>query len=144
MLIGSTPVRSQPEGKYRERSRLTSRVHNARYLRAEVGPGESWGRTTINAVPIYEFVCESCGHRFEELVGSHVGREAADVTCAECGSAKLERQISGGYATTPHRLTPNQKRRLEERRGVDRGGARERFATQRAAERAAAKRRGNR
>jgi putative FmdB family regulatory protein len=45
-------------------------------------------------VPIYEFVCESCGHRFEELVGSHVGREAEDVACPECGSAKVERQLS--------------------------------------------------
>jgi putative FmdB family regulatory protein len=111
-------------------------------LRPETECGESEGRTTINAVPIYEFVCESCGHRFEELVGSHVGRQAADVACPECGSAKVERQISGGYATTPHQLTPNQKRRLEDKRGVDRGGARERFGRQRAAERAAAKRRG--
>jgi putative FmdB family regulatory protein len=144
VLFRSTPVRSQPAGKYRERTWLTSQFHNPRYLRAEIAAWGSWSRTTINAVPIYEFVCESCGHRFEELVGSHVGREAGDVACPECGSAKVERQISGGYATTPHQLTPNQKRRLEERRGTDRGGARERFGRQRAAERAAAKRRGNR
>ena len=41
-------------------------------------------------MPIYEFVCESCGHGFEELVGSHVGLDAADVVCPECKSAKVE------------------------------------------------------
>jgi putative FmdB family regulatory protein len=87
-------------------------------------------------VPIYEFVCESCGHRFEELVGSHVGREAGDVTCPECESEKVERQVSSSYAPLHRQLTPNQKRRLEDKRGTDRGGARERFAQQRAAERA--------
>jgi putative FmdB family regulatory protein len=114
-----------------------------RYLRARIRLGESWGRTTINAVPIYEFVCESCGHRFEELVGSHVGRDAAEVACPECGSAEVERQVSGSYATLPHQLTANQKRRLEDKRGTDRGGAKERFARQRAAERSAARRRGS-
>ena len=92
-------------------------------------------------MPIYEFVCESCGHRFEELVGSHVGRRVDEVRCPECGAEEIERQISGSYAAL-RQLTPNQKRRLEERRGIDRGGASERFKRQRAAERAAARRRG--
>jgi putative FmdB family regulatory protein len=91
-------------------------------------------------VPIYEFVCESCGCRFEELVGSHVGREADDVGCPECGSAKVERQVSSSYASLHRQLTPNQKRRLEDKRGTDRGGAKERFKRQRAAERAARRR----
>ena len=30
-------------------------------------------------MPLYEFACQSCGCRFEELVGSHVGLEASDV-----------------------------------------------------------------
>jgi putative FmdB family regulatory protein len=104
-------------------------------LRPETEPGWSGGRTTINAVPIYEFVCESCGHRFEELVGSHVGRQAGDVACPECGSGKVERLVSSSYAPLHRQMTPNQKRRLEDKRGTDRGGARERFARQRAAER---------
>jgi len=91
-------------------------------------------------VPIYEFACQSCGHRFEELVGSHVGLEADDVVCPECGSAKAERQLSTSYAPL-HGMTPNQRRRLEDKRGVDRGGAKERFKQQRAAERRAAARR---
>jgi putative FmdB family regulatory protein len=112
-------------------------------LRAETVPAWSGTRTTINAVPIYEFVCESCGHRFEELVGSHVGLKTSDVACPECGSAKLERQSASSYAPVHRQLTANQKRRLEDNRGTDRGGARERFARQRAAERGAAKRRGS-
>jgi len=93
-------------------------------------------------VPIYEFACESCGHRFEELVGSHVGLETADVSCPECGSSKVERQLSTSYAPLKQ-MTPNQRRRLEDKRGTNRDGAKERFKRQRAAEkRAAAKRTG--
>ncbi|HSD22954.1 MAG TPA: zinc ribbon domain-containing protein [Solirubrobacterales bacterium] len=92
-------------------------------------------------MPIYEFVCESCGHRFEELVGSHVGVRAADVRCPECGAAEVVRQISSSHAPLHRQLTPAQKRRLEGKRGTDRGGAKERFKRQRAAERASARRR---
>jgi putative FmdB family regulatory protein len=92
-------------------------------------------------VPIYEFACRSCGHRFEELVGSHVGVEAADVGCPECGSAKVERLMTTSYAPLQHQMTPNQRRRLEDKRGTDRGGAEERFKRQRAGERAASRRR---
>ena len=92
-------------------------------------------------MPIYEFDCESCGERFEELVGSHVGLEAADVVCPECGSKKVERRISTSYAPLQHQMTSNQRRRLEDKRGTDRGGAKERFKQQRAAEKRAAARR---
>jgi putative FmdB family regulatory protein len=84
-------------------------------------------------VPLYEFACRRCGHRFEELVGPHVGNDASDVSCPSCGAADPERLISG-YATT-RGLTPNQKRRLEDKRGVDRDGARKRFAARRQAAR---------
>lgn len=106
-------------------------------MRAAGPAGTSAARTTINLVPIYEFECRSCGCRFEELVGSHVGREAADVRCPECGSAEAERLISKSYAPIHRQMTPNQKRRLEEKRGTERGGAKERFKRQRAAERRA-------
>jgi putative FmdB family regulatory protein len=98
-------------------------------------PGRSGSRTTINPVPIYEFACESCGHRFEELVGSHVGLDASEVACPECGSEKVERLLSTSYAPLQHQMTPSQRRRLEDKRGTDRGGAKERFKRQRAAER---------
>jgi putative FmdB family regulatory protein len=90
-------------------------------------------------VPIYEFECRSCGHRFEELVGSTVGLKAGDVCCPECGAADAERLLSGGYAPIQRQLTPNQRRRLEDKRGTNRDGARERFRKQRAAERRAAR-----
>ncbi len=93
-------------------------------------------------MPIYEFACESCGHRFEELVGSHVGVEEAEVACPECGSTKIERELSRSYAPLHRQMTPNQRRRAEDERGTDRGGAKQRFKEQRAAEKRAAARRG--
>jgi putative FmdB family regulatory protein len=95
-------------------------------------------------VPIYEFECHSCGQRFEELVGSNVGQQAADVRCPECGSAEPERLITSSYAPIHRQMTPAQRRRLEDKRGTDRGGAGERFAKQRAAEKRAGKRGGSR
>lgn len=89
-------------------------------------------------MPLYEFACRSCGHRFEELVGPHVGVEEAGVSCPLCGAAGPERLISS-VSPPGQGLTPGQKRRLEDKRGTDRGGARERFGKQRAAERARAK-----
>jgi putative FmdB family regulatory protein len=41
-------------------------------------------------MPIYEFECEKCGARFEELVAA--GIEA--VACAECGSTHTRRLMS--------------------------------------------------
>lgn len=101
--------------------------------------GRSWGGTTINPVPIYEFECRSCGHRFEELVGSPVGLETDDVRCPECGKADVERLVSGSFSPIHRQMTPGQKRRLEDERGTDRGGAKERFRRQRAEERRAAR-----
>jgi len=88
-------------------------------------------------VPIYEFECLSCGHRFEELVGSHVGVETGDVRCPECSAADVERLLSKDYSPIHRQMTPNQRRRLEDARGTDRGGAKERFRRQRDAERRA-------
>jgi putative FmdB family regulatory protein len=110
-------------------------------LRLESRPGWSCRRTTITLVPIYEFSCQSCGHGFEELVGTHVGLKTADVSCPKCGSSEVERQLSTSYAPLQRQLTENQRRRLEDQRGTNRDGAKERFKQQRAAERRAAERR---
>jgi putative FmdB family regulatory protein len=48
------------------------------------------GFARLGAVPIYEFECEGCGVRFEELVAA--GSEA--VPCPECGSERTRRLIS--------------------------------------------------
>jgi putative FmdB family regulatory protein len=42
-------------------------------------------------MPIYEFECEKCGARFEELLAAG----ASDVACAECGSTRTRRLMSG-------------------------------------------------
>jgi putative FmdB family regulatory protein len=129
--------------QYREGSRAL-RQSNRPNLRALLPRGRSSARTTITFMPIYEFECRPCGHRFEELIGSHVGLEAGEVACPECGSAELDRLISSSHAPVPKQMTPNQRRRLEDKRGTNRGGAKERFKQQRAAEkRAAAERRGS-
>ncbi len=43
-------------------------------------------------MPIYEFVCESCGKPFEELVRSYGA--IAEVHCPHCGSERLRRKMS--------------------------------------------------
>lgn len=40
-------------------------------------------------MPIYEYACTSCDHRFEALV---FGGKTPE--CPECGGAKLEKQLS--------------------------------------------------
>lgn len=40
-------------------------------------------------MPIFEYICEKCSHRFEAIV---LGSERA--TCPECRSKKLQQQIS--------------------------------------------------
>jgi putative FmdB family regulatory protein len=42
-------------------------------------------------MPIYEFVCDDCGCRFEALV--RLGGEKT-VTCRSCGSARIVKQTS--------------------------------------------------
>jgi len=44
-------------------------------------------------MPIYEYRCQECGHRFEKLVLS-IDREPADRVCPACGSADVQRLIS--------------------------------------------------
>lgn len=40
-------------------------------------------------MPIYEFECEGCGERFEELVGAE-----ATAACPACGSERTRRLLS--------------------------------------------------
>ena len=46
--------------------------------------------TTIAEMPIYEFECEGCGDRFEELVAAGVD----SVACPQCGAERTRRLIS--------------------------------------------------
>ena len=84
-------MESRPEAKYRERSWPTSQFlwRFAHFESAQFAARKAARGVRLpnyhQPVPIYEFACESCGHRFEELVGSHVGLDAADVVCSVCG-----------------------------------------------------------
>ncbi|MDX9752427.1 MAG: zinc ribbon domain-containing protein [bacterium] len=41
-------------------------------------------------MPIYEFLCKSCGHHFEELILSAEKK----VSCPDCGSKNLAKEFS--------------------------------------------------
>lgn len=43
-------------------------------------------------MPIFEFLCQECGSPFEELLRS--ASKIDEVTCPECGSTKVIKQIS--------------------------------------------------
>ena len=43
-------------------------------------------------MPIYEFACRSCDHRFEELV--KVNGSSPAVACPDCGSGQTTRLMS--------------------------------------------------
>ncbi len=43
-------------------------------------------------MPIYEYACPVCRHKFEELVRSD--REARQVACPKCGGRKVQRRLS--------------------------------------------------
>jgi putative FmdB family regulatory protein len=43
-------------------------------------------------LPIYEFACRSCDHRFEELV--KVNGSSPAVPCPDCGSSQTTRLMS--------------------------------------------------
>lgn len=53
-------------------------------------------------MPIYEYRCDSCGERFEELV--RTGDDEGLLACPKCGSKKAARQpsvFSARAAATP-------------------------------------------
>jgi putative FmdB family regulatory protein len=55
------------------------------------------GITGDQDMPLYEFLCRKCGHRFEELLTS-AEAEAGKVPCPACGSKRVEREFSA-FAT---------------------------------------------
>jgi len=69
-------------------------------------------------MPIYEFECEECGARFEELVAS--GRGAA---CSACGSERTRRLLS--TVSPPGRQRRGAGVRWDESRRRERESARQ-------------------
>ena len=43
-------------------------------------------------MPLYEYACAECGHRFEIL--QRIGENADGLKCPECDAAGLEKQFS--------------------------------------------------
>ncbi len=69
-------------------------------------------------MPIYEFECEKCGARFEELVAAG----ASGVACVECGSESTRRLLSN--VSPPGRLPRGGAVRSDELRRGEREAAR--------------------
>ncbi len=65
-------------------------------------------------MPIYEFVCDACGARFEDLVA--MGTEAVD--CPECGGGRARRVLSA-QAPSPHLVKTPREARKQERANSD-------------------------
>jgi putative FmdB family regulatory protein len=70
-------------------------------------------------VPIYEFECEECGARFEELVAA----DASAVPCGACGSPRTRRLISN--VAPPGRQPRGAAVRSDESRRREREAARQ-------------------
>jgi putative FmdB family regulatory protein len=69
-------------------------------------------------MPIYEFECEACGARFEELLAA-----GASVACRECGSKRTRRLLSS--VAPPGRQPRGAKVRSDESRRREREAARQ-------------------
>jgi putative FmdB family regulatory protein len=69
-------------------------------------------------MPIYEFECEACGARFEELVAA-----GAAVPCCECGSERTRRLFSS--VAPPGRQPRGARVRSDESRRREREAARQ-------------------
>jgi putative FmdB family regulatory protein len=43
-------------------------------------------------MPLYEYTCKECGHRFEIL--QRIGEGARDLACPKCDAPEVEKQFS--------------------------------------------------
>lgn len=67
-------------------------------------------------MPIYEYACRACGHRFERLV-----RASDTPVCDACGSADLERLISQPAVKSEgtHQLALNAAKKRDAKLGAE-------------------------
>jgi putative FmdB family regulatory protein len=78
-------------------------------------------------VPVYEYECEGCGERFEELVAG----EAVTPACPACGAARSRRLLS--QVAPPSRQPRGRRVRESESKRREREAARgERLAASKA------------
>jgi len=45
-------------------------------------------------MPIFEYVCDDCGHLFEKIVLSSTAPDVLSIACPGCGSAGVTRRLS--------------------------------------------------
>jgi putative FmdB family regulatory protein len=78
-------------------------------------------------VPLYEFICDACSARFEELV-----RAGAKAPCPQCGSQRVTRAFAPiASARLPVGLTGAAARDSDARRGEREAAKREAFSAER-------------
>jgi putative FmdB family regulatory protein len=75
------------------------------------------------AVPIYEFECERCAGRFEDLVKPGT----STTVCPSCGAERTRRVYSAQGAPFKLVKTPGETRRQERRNATLLEGAKRRF-----------------
>jgi putative FmdB family regulatory protein len=92
------------------------------------------------AMPIYEFACDECGTRFEELVD--VG--TTSVACRNCGSRRTHRRYSAQAAGFQLVKSPGEARKQEARNAELRKRTKADFKARRKAAREARARAGGR
>ena len=54
-------------------------------------------------MPIYEYRCAGCGHKFEELVLS----KSEKISCPKCGGKKTEKLFSSFFAKSSGSSSPS-------------------------------------
>lgn len=55
-------------------------------------------------MPIYEFKCKKCGHKFEEMRLSSGGFK--DIACPKCGGKQVTKEMSSFAAPVPASSAP--------------------------------------
>ena len=54
------------------------------------------GRSDIKIMPIYEYICKDCNHKFEEM--RSFSQADAPIRCKNCGSEATHRTVSKCYS----------------------------------------------
>ena len=79
-------------------------------------------------MPIYEFECEKCGERFEELIDS----DAPAPSCTWCGATEVRRLLTSRVSRFGRQPRGGKVRSDESRRREKEAGHQERLARDRA------------
>jgi putative FmdB family regulatory protein len=76
-------------------------------------------------MPIYEYACRSCAHRFEALVRG----AATPHACEKCGSADIEKLLSlpTVKSESTHKLAMASARKRDARQATEKSDAQRRY-----------------